>query len=43
MYLYIHNKYTQYTYRYYVNITYLGCDQSFDSTKYNIEHNYIIK
>ncbi len=34
VYLYIHNKYTQYTHIYYVNKNFqnFGCDESFDST-----------
>ncbi len=34
VYLYIHNKYTQYSHIYYVNKNfYLGCDSLFDSTR----------
>ncbi len=36
VYLYMHNKYTQYTHIHYVKKNvYFGCDSSFDSTKLN--------
>ncbi len=34
VFIYIHNKYTQYTRIYYVN-----CNELFDSTKFNIKYN----